>query len=80
MNASFPHIFSSPFSRPAPEGHQIDWEGILGPSPRDFITSVGSWLYPARTPSSLMHTLPTVMKIWPTARHLIRAMNYPKVS
>lgn len=65
-------------TRAAPEGHQVDWEGILGPSPREFISAVGAWMYPARTSSTLLHQLPAVLKVWPTARHLIRALNFPK--
>jgi len=62
-------------SQQVPKGQQVDWEGILGPKPQDFIDSLKPWLYPARKATEVLNTLPSVSKTFPTIRSRIQAMN-----
>jgi len=57
------------------KGQQPDWEGILRPTPQDFISVIKPWLYPARKKSTLLDSLPSVENSFPTLRALIEALN-----
>ena len=44
-----------------PKEFQVDWEGILTPKAEDFVKTLKSWMYPARSPSSLIDELPDII-------------------
>lgn len=56
-----------------PKDVQVDWEGILRPTPEDFIASVSPWIYPARRKVTM--DLPDVSSACPTIRTLLEALN-----
>jgi hypothetical protein len=56
-------------------GQQVDWEGILTPTPQEFIATISSWMFPARTPNNLITSLPNVNKVIPTYRAMISVLN-----
>ncbi|KAL6073358.1 Suppressor of RPS4-RLD 1 [Balamuthia mandrillaris] len=60
-----------------PEGQQVDWEGILRPTPEEFIAQLKPWMYPSRKPTDLLSTLPSVSQTFSTPRKMIEAMNAP---
>jgi len=42
-----------------PENFMVDWEGILLPTPQDFIEVLKPWLYPGRQRTDLLDHLPS---------------------
>lgn len=60
-----------------PRAVQVDWEAILGPTPEEFASIIGSWMLPARKPSTLLDQLPSLPAAFPTMRHVISALNAP---
>jgi tetratricopeptide (TPR) repeat protein len=64
-------------NRTVPPKVLVDWEGILRPTPRDFIDTVKPWLYAAREKLSLeeFDAMPSMRETFPTLRQAIMAMN-----
>jgi len=57
-----------------PQDFQVDWEGILTPQVTEFISSLSTWMYPARKNISIDH-LPSVQKTFPTIRSIVEALS-----
>ncbi len=73
---------------PPMQDYQVDWEAILESSPDNFVSAVGSWLYPqaARGQPCLPATnplypdpesLPLVADTLITTRHRLEGLNGP---
>jgi len=60
-----------------PEEVQVDWEGILCPRYKDFISVISVWMYPSRKKTQILDQLPSVAKTFPTIRSMTHALNHP---
>eukprot|EP01091_Cochliopodium_minus_P012349 TRINITY_DN3721_c0_g1_i1.p1 TRINITY_DN3721_c0_g1~~TRINITY_DN3721_c0_g1_i1.p1 ORF type:complete len:916 (+),score=281.95 TRINITY_DN3721_c0_g1_i1:281-2749(+) len=59
---------------PAPKDFQIDWEGILRPTPQQFIEQM-KWMLDGRKKTSALQGLPLVIQEISTPRKLLEALN-----
>ena len=57
-----------------PKDIQVDWEGILRPTPEEFIKVISCWLFPSRKTFSIDH-LPPINSFCNTIRTLIQLLN-----
>eukprot|EP00123_Amoebidium_parasiticum_P009401 comp19447_c0_seq1/m.22602 comp19447_c0_seq1/g.22602 ORF comp19447_c0_seq1/g.22602 comp19447_c0_seq1/m.22602 type:complete len:961 (-) comp19447_c0_seq1:504-3386(-) len=64
---------------PVPTGLQMDWEGILRPTPEDYRSVLTPWMYPARArvDEKEWAALPNVAETFPTLRAIIDVLNRP---
>jgi len=62
-------------TEPVPKDQQVDWEGILRPTPQDFIDQLKDWMYPSRKEATWFDELGMVDDVFPTLRSRIEAMN-----
>jgi len=58
-----------------PLGIQVDWEGILRPTSKDFIETISKWLYPTRKPTNILDNMPSIAETFPTLRSMIEILN-----
>ncbi|KAJ5077958.1 suppressor of rps4-rld 1 [Anaeramoeba ignava] len=57
-----------------PKGQQMDWEAILHSNPSDF-SSVINWITQDIESTNILDSLPLLINVIPTLRHLIIALN-----